>query len=381
MIPSVFVFLDSFPLTPNGKIDKKALPKADFESNREEEFVSPSNDIEIKLAHIWQEVLEVETIGINDNLFALGGHSLLASQLISTLVGQFEIDIPVKVLFEKPTIAQLASYLESKLNTPNCEDSDETTSVITINANGTKTPLYFINSTGVANNLKNYLDKTQPLYSLNIFGLTTRINKPFEQLTIQDFAQYLIQDLEDFQPHGPYKLIGYCQDGPLTLEIAQQLQSQGNAVDLVCLVDVTFDRDKKQHSKFFNRLQMIREFKLTYFKPRFKGYVKNLNKKLNWKQIDSNTNKNQELKIQAKIELDQQLYRHYLKIFREYKPSVYEGKIVSLETKEFSYRDHPTLQAIAKKGLKFHQINSLHGTLFDEPYIKLFVEELKYYLD
>jgi amino acid adenylation domain-containing protein/FkbM family methyltransferase len=111
MIPSVFVFLESLPLTPNGKIDKKALPEPNLEANREEEFVAPRNKIEIKLARIWQEVLGIEKIGINDNFFDLGGHSLLATQVVSRIRNIFQIELPLKYLFQYPTIKQLDQYL------------------------------------------------------------------------------------------------------------------------------------------------------------------------------------------------------------------------------------------------------------------------------
>ena len=111
MIPSAFVFLDAFPLTPNGKIDRKALPDQDFAANRESEFIAPCNQIEIKLAQIWQEVFGIEKIGINDNFFTLGGHSLLATQVISRIRNRFQVDLPLRYLFESPTIGQLGEYL------------------------------------------------------------------------------------------------------------------------------------------------------------------------------------------------------------------------------------------------------------------------------
>jgi amino acid adenylation domain-containing protein len=111
MIPSSFVFLNQFPLTPNGKIDRKALPEPDFEANREKEFIVPRNEIEIKLAEIWQEVLKIDTIGVHDNFFTLGGHSLLATQVVSRIRDIFQIDFPLKTLFEFPTIEQLSKYL------------------------------------------------------------------------------------------------------------------------------------------------------------------------------------------------------------------------------------------------------------------------------
>ena len=111
MIPSAFVFLDKFPLTPNGKIDRQALPEPDFEANRETEFIAPCNETEIKLAQIWQEVLGIEKVGIHDNFFALGGHSLLATQVVSRIQNRFELELPLSYLFESPTIEQLSRCL------------------------------------------------------------------------------------------------------------------------------------------------------------------------------------------------------------------------------------------------------------------------------
>jgi acyl-CoA synthetase (AMP-forming)/AMP-acid ligase II/acyl carrier protein len=111
MIPSGFVFLDKLPLTPNGKIDKKALPDYDYQDNRENEYIPPSNEIEIKLAQIWQEVLNIENSGINDNFFSLGGHSLLATQIVSRIRNNLGVELPLRNLFEYPTIKQLGDRL------------------------------------------------------------------------------------------------------------------------------------------------------------------------------------------------------------------------------------------------------------------------------
>ncbi|MCP4400947.1 MAG: AMP-binding protein, partial [bacterium] len=116
MIPSTFVFLEEFPLTPSGKIDRKTLP--DPERTRpdlEEQFISPRTPVEEKLARIWCEVLQLDQIGIYDNFFVLGGHSLLATQVISRANRIFELEIPLRSLFELPTIAGSAEYIEQVL--------------------------------------------------------------------------------------------------------------------------------------------------------------------------------------------------------------------------------------------------------------------------
>jgi acyl-coenzyme A synthetase/AMP-(fatty) acid ligase/acyl carrier protein len=109
MIPAAFVFLEAFPLTPNAKINRRALPAPDIsQRNLEVDFVPPRTSTEQELATIWIEVLKVKQVGIHDNFFELGGHSLLATQAISRLREAFSVDFPLRYLFENPTIAELA---------------------------------------------------------------------------------------------------------------------------------------------------------------------------------------------------------------------------------------------------------------------------------
>ncbi|MEH2000299.1 MAG: amino acid adenylation domain-containing protein [Nostoc sp.] len=109
MIPAAFVFLEAFPLTPNAKINRRALPTPDTsQRNLEIDFVAPRTPTEQELASIWLEVLRLKQVGIHDNFFELGGHSLLAIQVISRLMEAFSLDFPLRYLFENPTIAELA---------------------------------------------------------------------------------------------------------------------------------------------------------------------------------------------------------------------------------------------------------------------------------
>ncbi|MDZ7319565.1 MAG: amino acid adenylation domain-containing protein, partial [candidate division KSB1 bacterium] len=124
MVPSYFVFLDAMPLTPNGKIDRKALPAPDQESAAVSatEYVAPRTPTEEKLARIWSQVLGVEKIGVNDNFFELGGHSLLATQLVSRIRDEFEIELPLRSIFEVPFVAELAKKIDiAKLSEPGLE--------------------------------------------------------------------------------------------------------------------------------------------------------------------------------------------------------------------------------------------------------------------
>jgi acyl carrier protein len=109
MMPSAFVVLDALPLTPNGKVDRQALPAPDqTRPDLEKAFVASQNPVEEVLAGIWVEVLGLDQVGIHDNFFELGGHSLLATQVMSRVRESFQVELPLRTLFENPTVGSLA---------------------------------------------------------------------------------------------------------------------------------------------------------------------------------------------------------------------------------------------------------------------------------
>ncbi|MDJ0572741.1 MAG: condensation domain-containing protein, partial [Pleurocapsa sp. MO_192.B19] len=111
MIPAVFVVLEAFPLTPNGKIDRRALPTPDLANDRLEAFIAPRTPTEAAIAEIVASVLKLDRVGIYDNFFELGGHSLLATQVISRLQRTFSVELPTRILFESPTVAELEAIV------------------------------------------------------------------------------------------------------------------------------------------------------------------------------------------------------------------------------------------------------------------------------
>lgn len=124
MVPSAFMFLDSLPLTPNGKLDRKALPVPDqTRPELAETYTAPRTPVEKLLAQIWAVVLKLDKVGIHDNFFRLGGHSLLATQVISRAREAFQVELPVRALFEAPTVAELALRIKPSL--PGSSDLEE----------------------------------------------------------------------------------------------------------------------------------------------------------------------------------------------------------------------------------------------------------------
>ena len=111
MVPSAFVALDAFPLTPSGKIDRKRPPRAGREARRRAPFVAPRTPREQALAEIWREVLRLEQVGVEDDFFELGGHSILATQVLSRVRRELGVELPLRALFEAPTVRALAERL------------------------------------------------------------------------------------------------------------------------------------------------------------------------------------------------------------------------------------------------------------------------------
>jgi amino acid adenylation domain-containing protein len=133
MLPSAFVQLESFPLTPHGKIDRNNLPAPDQARSRTTEYAAPQTTVEKQLAAIWEEVLGLEAVGIHDNFFELGGHSLMATRLMARVRADFGVELSLRKLFEMPTIAGLVMALSEngmksrRLNSPRIKVQPRTT--------------------------------------------------------------------------------------------------------------------------------------------------------------------------------------------------------------------------------------------------------------
>jgi acyl carrier protein len=119
MTPSAFVWLDALPLTANGKVNRAALPAPDqTRPDLEKEYVAPCTALERVIAAQWAEMLGIKAVGRDDNFFALGGHSLLATQVIARLREVFQIELPLRVLFESPTVAGIAEHMNRAVAQP-----------------------------------------------------------------------------------------------------------------------------------------------------------------------------------------------------------------------------------------------------------------------
>ena len=233
MVPSSIVFLDLFPLTPNGKINRRVLPAPDAKSAEvKAEFVAPRNSLEQTLALIWAKVLKVKRIGVHDNFFDLGGHSLAAVRLLAEVREQTGRFLPLATLFQASTIAEMAEILRKDGWVPSWS------SLVPIQPLGSKPPLFLIH--GAEGNvllyrqLAQHLGLDQPVYGLQSQGLNG--DGHFDS-SIPEMAAKYIKELQIVQPYGPYFLGGYCLGGTIAFEMAQQLRTLGEKVELVIMLE------------------------------------------------------------------------------------------------------------------------------------------------
>ena len=234
MVPSAFVRLEALPLTPNDKVDRRALPMPDGIRSVEETFAPPLTLFEEVLANIWSEVLRLDSVGIHDNFFELGGHSLLAVRVLAQIEKTFGKTLPLATIFQSPTIQQLANIVRQKGWSAPCQ------TLVVIQPRGSKPPLFFIHALGkglkLCRPLTRHLDPEQPIY-----GLAIEIMDEVSLNKVEDVVAHYIKEMRSIQPEGPYLLAGIYCGGRVAYEMAQQLHAQGQKVALLALLDTLKD--------------------------------------------------------------------------------------------------------------------------------------------
>jgi thioesterase domain-containing protein/acyl carrier protein len=232
-IPDTFVFLDSLPLTPSGKIDRRRLPAPDSSCfERTSRFIAPRTELEDRLVAIWEELMGLRPIGVTDEFFDLGGDSLLAVRLSSEIHKSLGRDLPLETILSAPTIERLAEVLAS---TPR---STPRPLVIALKSSGSRPPFFGIpGSMGhplALYELARLCDPEQPFFGLQYPEDTPERPYPTR---IEDLAARFLPKLRAIQPEGPYRLGGHSFGGVVAFELAQQLVALGQEVSLLVLFD------------------------------------------------------------------------------------------------------------------------------------------------
>jgi thioesterase domain-containing protein/acyl carrier protein len=252
MVPSAFVALESIPLTPNGKVDRRALPAPDAPAAGG--YVVPRDVTELEVARIWAEALEIPRVGAADDFFRLGGHSLLALRMLARIRERFGRELPLAELFRSPTVAAFAAALRRE-----GADADDGRLLVTLNAGGALPPLFFFPPAG--GTVTHYADLArrmgpeQPFLALHAPGLTGD-EAPLE--SVEALAARYVEEIRAARPHGPYWLGGWSAGGVPAFEAAHQLRAAGEEVALVAILDAPAPDGMQSPPP--DRIELFRDF-------------------------------------------------------------------------------------------------------------------------
>jgi amino acid adenylation domain-containing protein len=230
MVPAAYVRLGRMPLSPNGKLDRKALPAPDNGVFVQDTYEAPAGPVEERLARIWATLLGLERVGRNASFFDLGGHSLLAVRMLVLIEAEFGRSLNLTALFKTPTIASLSPLLQQA-------DSPDISSphAVPIQPHGTKRPLFSIVTPTAYLNIARNLGNDQPVIGLQLFDPAKPLERQYSRF--EDMAAECVRLIREIQPQGPYAVIGWCAAGVLAFETAQQLIQMGHEVSFVGIID------------------------------------------------------------------------------------------------------------------------------------------------
>jgi thioesterase domain-containing protein/acyl carrier protein len=381
-----------------------------------ETFIAPRNQLERQLTKIWENVLEIQPIGVRDNFFDLGGHSMLAVRLFAQIEKIHGKNLPLATLFQASTVEQLANLLRQD------EASISWSSLVPIQPDGSKPPLFCIHAVGgnvltyVA--LSHHLGSDQPVYGLQAQGID---GKGAFHTSIEEMATHYVKEIRTFQPTGPYMLAGLSGGGVIAFEMAQQLVAQGQKVAVLAFFDTLspkyikdtgkaekeyrkkhgqatgsiFRKNKwlrKRRGQWRRALRGLSHFlhlepkdKLPYLVNRAKKFKQNAKYSIELMTYKLNPRPGQPLPYRLRESAITQALKNAV---RNYVEQVYPGKVTLFRATELRYRasgeldnDELGWDEFAGGGLEIHKVPGNHSNIVAEPNVQVLAPILKDCID
>jgi amino acid adenylation domain-containing protein len=391
MLPAVYITLEALPLTPSGKIDRRALPELEaMPAALTRDYIAPRDAVERQLVAIWEDVLHVKPIGVHSNFFELGGHSLLAIELFAQIEKVFGRRPPLTTLFQSPTIEQLAKSLRVE------GWSNESDILIAIQPGGSRPPFFCVHGFGGGvidyGELARLLGPDQPFYGLQARGRdgVTPLHTQIEEMA----AEY-IATIRTVQPQGPYFLGGYCYGGVVAYEMARQLQAGGESAALVGVFEgyapvrlnargpvgrpralLSFLRNVPYWLRDY--LQLGREQILARLSMKLRGTARGLMRV---------PGRSREIKLEDYLPnvalippTHQFLMQEHLRALRHYRPGPYRGRVTLFRVRAMSLfrAADPEMGwgKLAQGGVDVRMIAGGHNTILEQPFVQSLAEQL-----
>ncbi|MCB0210922.1 MAG: amino acid adenylation domain-containing protein [Anaerolineae bacterium] len=393
MVPVAYVQLDTMPLTPNGKINYRALPSPDVtDIKATDTFVSPRNPTEQQVTDIWQQLLQRNPISIHDNFFELGGHSLLAIRLFTQIEHTFGKKLPLTILFQSPTIAELAHVIAQN------EVTIDAPTLVPIQPGLAKPPFFCVHGFGGGvvgyGELARLLGSDQPVYGLQAKGID---GDEEPDTDVETMATRYVEAIRTVQPHGPYYVGGYCYGGVVAYEMACQLEAQGDVVNVVAIFEGyaplrgqnrdAIWRNPKLIMNFmhnmpywlFDYLTLSREQMWQRAARKVRSHGKNVMRKLGLSVAQS---ANDVIDDTRHLSADHLLMMEaQIRAMSSYNPGLYNGKVTLFRTRSQSLSRTPDFamgwQKLAGGGVDVRRIAGSHHNILEQPHVQTLAMELK----
>jgi len=384
MNPSLYIELDALPLSPNGKIDRGLLPEP--EETYRNQFSTPVDETERRLAALWEEIFNFAPIGRSDNFFELGGHSLLAVRLF-TLIGQeFGVHLPLSTLFEAPTVEKLAAALHGRDNL-----LPAWSSLVKIQPHGDAPVFFCVHAVGgnvlEYHELARELGHKQPFYALQSYGLHPK----YEPHThVEQMASHYVEEVRRIQPRGPYFLGGRSLGGIIAYEMSCQLLSSGEQVALLALFDTYPNNYRKRvycganlnsgsvervKRHYHNLRQLPPAERLNYMLSKF-TYARRAARSRAW-QFAYNIFQGFGASLPARL---RDIEQFNFMAARNYIPPFYPGKVTLMWACDELRAMNDCLEGwsqLAAGGVEVREIPGDHINIIKDPYVRTLAAELR----
>jgi thioesterase domain-containing protein/aryl carrier-like protein len=380
MAPSTFFTLDALPFNSSGKLDRRALESQGAKNaHRPQGHINPRDTLEAQLARIWEEVLDVQPIGMRDDFFDLGGHSVLAIRLTGQIKERLNKEVSLVFLYQNPTIESLARLLRSE------EQGGMPSALVPLQPRGKTPPLFFVHPSGgsvhwyteLARLMGPRLGPKQPFYGLRADGLD---GERAIHTRIEDMATHYVKTIRNFKPEGPYHLGSWSMGVVIAFEMARQLREQRQQVGLLVMLDQgpylpaeEPEDDASYLMEVFGKHLPLTLDHLRKLEPDEQiAHVWQEAIKAEW--------------IYPQIKVDQfrrfvNLLRTHTEAWRRYRPKIYPGRI-TLFRANGQAADHPEgadlgWGRLASTGVEIHDTPGDHLTMLQKPNVKTLAEKLR----
>jgi amino acid adenylation domain-containing protein len=386
MVPSHIVVLDKFPIASSGKIHHKALPPPDPEEARQVAFRTPSDDRERELLAIWQEVLKLPKIGIDDDFFELGGTSLQALMVFAQIEARLGYSLSPATLVQAPTIARLAEYIRTTTGIAASQ------SLVPLRASGKGSPLFLVSGriwlVMYYRHLVSDFKSDRPVFGLQPPPLDGKHQIP---RTIESMAADYVTEIRRIQPHGPYFLAGHSFGGRVSFEIAQQLVRAGERVSFLGLIDTgpvggwpLVSETVREAVRLGGKVRRVHGFQdllfrgLIFIRWRLRFIRGKVRGKVLFRRYDQWIRQGRSIPYEHRPTYHDRLC---VRASRDYMPKPYPGHITIFSSAGNSERQRAHWRPLACGGLTVLEVPAGHSDMMFPPHSKLLAKHFDACLD